>query len=71
MESWITLEVSIKFEDLVVGNNSEEMDEFLERTKEKIGNSLDINSDAVKINMIKQEQPIWFDDFELDEKVEA
>lgn len=71
MESWITLEVSIKFEDLVVGNNSEEMDEFLERTKEKIGNSLDINSDAVKINMIKQEQPIWFDDFGLDEKVEA
>ena len=65
------MEVSIKFEDLVVGNNSEEMDEFLERTKEKIGNSLDINSDAVKINMIKQEQPIWFDDFGLDEKVEA
>ena len=71
MESWITLEVSIKFEDLVVDNNSEEMDEFLERTKEKIGNSLDINSDAVKINMIKQEQPIWFDDFGLDEKVKA
>ena len=65
------MEVSIKFEDLVVDNNSEEMDEFLERTKEKIGNSLDINSDAVKINMIKQEQPIWFDDFGLDEKVKA
>jgi len=71
MESWITLEVSIKFEDLIVDNNSETMNDFLEGTRDSIGESLNINPDNVKINMVKQEQPIWFDEFGMDEKVEA
>ena len=55
MESWITLEVSIKFEDLIVDNNSETMNDFLEGTRDSIGESLNINPDNVKINMVKQE----------------
>ena len=71
MESWITLEVSIKFEDLIVDNNSETMNDFLEGTRDSIGESLNINPNNVKINMVKQEQPIWFDEFGMDEKVKA
>ena len=71
MDSWMTIEVSIKFKDYVVGNNTEAMDDFIEGTKKSIGESLNIESEDVKINMIKQEQPLWFDDFGTDEKVEA
>ena len=47
------------------------MDDFIESTKKSIGESLSIESEDVKINMIKQEQPLWFDDFDLEDKAEA
>ena len=45
--------------------------DFIEGTKKSIGESLSIESEDVKINMIKQEQPLWFDDFDLEDKAEA
>ncbi len=71
MNSWITIEVSIKFKDYLLENNTEQMNEFLENTKTSIGESLGINIDNVKINMVKQEQPLWLDDIDLEEKAEA
>lgn len=71
MNSWITIEVSIKFKDYLLENNTEQMNEFLENTKTSIGESLGINVDNVKINMVKQEQPLWLDDIDLEEKAEA
>lgn len=71
MDSWITIEVSIKFKDYIVDNNTKAMDDFIEGTKKSIGESLSIESEDVKINMIKQEQPLWFDDFDLEDKAEA
>jgi len=71
MDSWITIEVSIKFKDYIVDNNTKAMDDFIEGTKKSIGESLSIKSEDVKINMIKQEQPLWFDDFDLEDKAEA
>jgi hypothetical protein len=71
MDSWITIEVSIKFKDYIVENNTKAMDDFIEGTKKSIGESLSIESEDVKINMIKQEQPLWFDDFDLEDKAEA
>ena len=56
MDSWITIEVSIKFKDYIVDNNTKAMDDFIEGTKKSIGESLSIESEDVKINMIKQEQ---------------
>ena len=71
MDSWITIEVSIKFKDYIVDTNTKAMDDFIEGTKKSIGESLSIESEDVKINMIKQEQPLWFDDFDLEDKAEA
>jgi len=71
MDSWITIEVSIKFKDYLLENNTEQMNEFLEDTKISIGESLGINVDNVKINMVKQEQPLWVDDVDFEEKAEA
>ena len=71
MNSWITIEVSIKFKDYLLENNTEQMNEFLEDTKTSIGESLGINVDNVKINMVKQEQPLWLDDVDFEEKAEA
>ncbi len=36
MNSWITIEVSIKFKDYLLENNTEQMNEFLENTKTSI-----------------------------------
>ena len=57
--------------DYIVDNNTKAMDDFIEGTKKSIGESLSIESEDVKINMIKQEQPLWFDDFDLEDKAEA
>jgi hypothetical protein len=71
MDSWVTIEVSIKFKDFILDNNTESMDDFIEGTKESIGESLNVKSKDVKINMIKQEQPLWFDEIDLEDKAEA
>jgi len=71
MDSWVTIEVSIKFEDFILDSNTESMDDFIEGTKKSIGESLNVKSNDVKINMIKQEQPLWFDDINLEDKAEA
>ena len=71
MNSWVTIEVSIKLKDFILENNTESMDDFIEGTKKSIGESLNVKSNDVKINMIKQEQPLWFDDINLEDKAEA
>jgi len=71
MDSWVTIEVSIKFEDFILDSNTESRDDFIEGTKKSIGESLNVKSNDVKINMIKQEQPLWFDDINLEDKAEA
>ncbi len=71
MDSWVTIEVSIKFKDFILDSNTESMDDFIEGTKESIGESLNVKSENVRINMIKQEQPLWFDDIDLEDKAEA
>lgn len=73
MDPWLTIQLEIKFDDRYLEHNSEEMSDFIEETKQTIMKAMKVEKEAIRIMMLKQEHPLWFedlDDFD-DEKVEA